>query len=302
MSQLILQSIMYKMNCDQILDLVSSNVSGTTHQRISRKNLEKLELTVPLLKEQKAIADTLSTFDEHIENLEKLIEKKKMIRDGAVEDLMSGKTRLDGFDGDWIELSFKDYFTKLRNNTLSRDKLSSSGKVSNIHYGDVLIKYGPVLDSVEDVPKVKGNIKIDSLSVLKINDVIIADTAEDNTVGKAVQIGDIHKQIVSGLHTIPCRPNYPTAPRFLGYYINSDVFHDQLLPYITGIKVSSISRKSIDKTKLYIPSDIKEQRAIASVLSSMDDEIDNLQNEKEKLEKIKQGAMDDLLTGRVRLV
>lgn len=99
---------------------------------------------------------------------------------------------------------------------------------------------------------------------------IIADTAEDETVGKAVQIGELNMPLISGLHTIACRPNYQTAGGFLGYYINSNCYHDQLLPYITGIKVSSISKKSIGETELYIPVDPKEQQAIAEVLTAMD--------------------------------
>lgn len=283
-------------------DYVMSIMTGDGRNNLNMKDFNKTRLMLPPLPEQKAIADTLMTFDKHIENLEKLIEKKKMVRDGAVEDLMTGKTRLDGFDGEWEEIDFSNYFTKLGNNTLSRDKLCKTGKVSNIHYGDVLIKYGPVLDNVNDVPKIKENVKFDKRYLLKCNDVIFADTAEDETVGKAVQIGKIHEPIVSGLHTIPCRPNYRTANRFMGYYVNSKIFHDQLLPHITGIKVSSISKKSIDSTKLNIPTDIKEQQAIASILTSMDEEIQDLEKEKEKIEKIKAGAMDDLLTGRVRLI
>ena len=129
---------------------------------------------------------------------------------------------------------------------------------------------------------------------------IIADTAEDET-GKAVQIGELNIPLISGLHTIACRPNYQTAGGFLGYYINSNCYHDQLLPYITGIKVSSISKKSIGETELYIPVDPKEQQAIAEVLTAMDEEIESLETEKEKMIQIKEGAMDDLLTGRVRL-
>ena len=87
----------------------------------------------------------------------------------------------------------------------------------------------------------------------------------------------------------------------MGYYINSRAFHDQLLPHITGIKVSSVSKKSIKTTDLCIPSDTKEQAAIADVLLAMDKEIDGLEEEREKIIQIREGAMDDLLTGRVRL-
>ena len=82
---------------------LNSILSTGAQPNISPKQINKFSFKKPPLEEQKAIADTLMTFDKHIENLEKLIEKKKMIRDGAVEDLMTGKTRLDGFDGEWEE-------------------------------------------------------------------------------------------------------------------------------------------------------------------------------------------------------
>ncbi len=137
--------------------------------------------------------------------------------------------------------------------------------------------------------------------LLQEKDVLIADTAEDETVGKAIQIGNISYPLVGGLHTIVCRPNSETAPSFLAYYINSKAFHDQLLPHITGIKVSSISKKAIKATELRIPSEIEEQQAIANVLTAMDDEIKAIEDERDKMIQIREGAMDDLLTGRVRL-
>lgn len=265
--------------------------------------IKNLALTIPhSVGEQQAIADTLSTFDEHIENLTELIEKKKVIRDGALEDLVTGKVRLDEFDGEWETVEFSRYFRKMKNNTFPRDNLTDNGDIGNIHYGDVLIKFGPVLDDEKVIPRVKPSVSITNPDYLQENDIVIADTAEDETVGKAVQIGSISIPLVSGLHTIPCRPNFETAPGFLGYYINSNAYHSQLLPHITGIKVSSVSKKSIDTTYLHIPKDIKEQQAIASVLTAMDEELDNLELEKEKLLQMKAGAMDDLLTGKIRLV
>lgn len=278
------------------------NLAGITATKIlNKKTFEAIKFCVPELSEQQAIASVLSDFDEHIDNLTELIEKKKAIRDGALNDLISGKIRLDGFDGEWGTIPFNQYFTLLPTNTYSREQLTDSGKIGNIHYGDILINYGSVLSEKDYIPKVIDVSKINARQYLKKNDVIIADTAEDDTVGKAVQVGDISIPLVSGLHTMACRPNYPTADGFLGYYINSNCYHDQISPYVTGIKVSSISKKSIGKTELFIPVDIKEQQAISEVLAAMDEEIESLKIEKEKMIQIKEGAMDDLLTGRVRL-
>lgn len=276
-------------------------VSYVGNPKLMSNVVSKISIILPPLPEQKAIASVLSDFDEHIDNLTELIEKKKAIRDGALEDLVSGRTRLDGFNGEWKSISFSQYFTLLPTNTYSREQLSDSGEIGNIHYGDVLIKYGCVLSQNDYIPRLIDTSKVTVKQYLNKNDVIIADTAEDETVGKAVQIGELNIPLISGLHTIACRPNYQTAGGFLGYYINSNCYHDQLLPYITGIKVSSISKKSIGETELYIPVDPKEQQAIAEVLTAMDEEIESLKIEKEKMIHIKEGAMDDLLTGRVRL-
>lgn len=274
---------------------------GSTFLELSKKELSKFIVTVPDVTEQKSIAETLSCMDEHITNLTELIEKKKSIRDGALEDLVSGRTRLKGFSGEWVEYPFDRFFTLLSNNTLSRDKLTNSGKIGNIHYGDVLIKYRDVLSDKDSIPRVKADIDTRSFKFLRSGDVIIADTAEDDTVGKAIQICDVSIPLVGGLHTIVCRPNYDIAIGYLGYYVNSKNYHNQLLPHITGIKVSSISKKAIKTTMLRLPNDIDEQRAIVKVLSSLDAEIAALEEEKDKMMQIKAGAMDDLLTGRIRL-
>ncbi|MEE0682077.1 MAG: restriction endonuclease subunit S [Candidatus Gastranaerophilaceae bacterium] len=269
---------------------------------LNKKLLRKYTITIPTdVREQESIAKVLSCMDEYIANLTELIEKKKGIRDGALEDLVSGRTRLKGFDGEWDEYLFDVYFTLLSNNTLSRDKLSRYGSIGNIHYGDVLIKYHSLVTDKDEIPRIKTDIDTRSFKRLQSGDVVIADTAEDDTVGKAIQICGVTMPLVGGLHTIVCRPNYTTALGYLGYYINSKCYHNQLLPHITGIKVSSISKKAIKTTVLRLPKSIDEQKAIVEVLSSLDSEIASLEEEKDKMLQIKAGAMDDLLTGRVRL-
>ena len=279
--------------------------------QFDKENTGVPQLTVPKIKEkevptftgieQERIIETLEYFDLHIDNLTELMEKKRNIRDGALEDLVSGRTRLKGFHDAWIEYSFDDFFTLLSNNTLSRDKLSRNGIIGNIHYGDVLIKYQNCLTSKDEIPYIKKCIDTKSFKLLQVGGVIIADTAEDETVGKAIQICDVSIPVVGGLHTIICRPNYNTTLGYLGYYINSKCYHDQLYPYITGIKVSSISKKAIKTTFLKIPSSIDEQKEIVHIIAAMDEEIDDLESERDKIMQIREGAMDDLLTGRVRL-
>ena len=160
------------------------------------------------------------------------------------------------------------------NNTLSRAELSyDEGTVLNVHYGDVLIKYGSVLDvQKDDIPRIPHRCREDfNGALLQDGDVIIADTAEDETTGKACEIGNLQgSAIVSGLHTMVCRPRNRMALGYLGYYLNSNAYHHPLLPLMQGIKVLSLSRSNIQKTRVSYPAAAKEQQLIAKYFSQLD--------------------------------
>ncbi|MCR5452361.1 MAG: hypothetical protein K6F00_07040 [Lachnospiraceae bacterium] len=101
--------------------------------------------------------------------------------------------------------------------------------------------------------------------LLKNGDVIIADTAEDETVGKCCEIAGLNdEKAISGLHTMPVRPMIKFAPAFLGYYMNSESFRDQLIPLMQGTKVTSISKTAMQGPKLIYPEDKDEQKNIAN--------------------------------------
>ena len=194
---------------------------------------------------------------------------------------------------------FGDMMTILQNNTFSRDNLSVGGNgVRNIHYGDVLIKYGAVLDlHSENVPVINAEqdiSKFSALSYLRNGDVVFADTAEDYTVGKSTEIiGAENIAALSGLHTIPCRPQDSFAPMYLGYYFNSDYFKKQLYPMIQGTKVSSISKSEIIKTKIIVPC-LQEQTRIASIMSALDDRIDAAKHTTKDLIDLRSGLLQQL--------
>lgn len=213
------------------------------------------------------------------------------------------QTELGIIPEDWEVKSFSQIFDMYPNNTYPRDCMNDSrGVVRNIHYGDVLIKYPTIVD-VEKcaIPYINEGVKIKLQKLVQSGDIIIADTAEDETVGKCVEIKNVgDNKIVAGLHTFFCRPTAPFAAGWLGYYINSTNYHNQLIPYITGIKVSSISRTSIQETKLLVPP-IAEQRAIAEALSDVDGLIAALDKKIAKKRLLKQAAMQQLLTSKKRL-
>jgi len=309
--------------------------------------VRSLWISLPPLPEQKKIAEVLSDVDELLAAMTTLIEKKRAIKQGAMQELLTGKKQLVGFKNsessclcasvlkkdagtveggfntetqrrrgtefkmteiglipeDWEVKPFPECFSFIRNNTYARESLTDSiGSVANIHYGDVLIKYGSVLNFARDsVPYLKSGVK-PNRDMLKNGDLVFADTAEDETVGKAVEVQGVQsRMVVAGLHTVACRPREGMfAPRYLGYYINSPAYHNQLLSLITGTKVSSVSRAGFLSTYVVLPP-LHEQEAIAEVLSDMDAEIEALEAKRAKYESIKQGMMQELLTGKTRL-
>ena len=179
------------------------------------------------------------------------------------------------YTSSWEQRKFGEVFDcTVPNNTLSRAELSyDEGTVLNVHYGDVLIKYDSVLDvQKDDIPRIPHRCREDfNGALLQDGDVIIADTAEDETTGKACEIGNLQgSAIVSGLHTMVCRPRNRMALGYLGYYLNSNAYHHQLLPLMQGIKVLSLSRSNIQKTSVSYPSAMKEQQHIASYFSQLD--------------------------------
>jgi len=165
-------------------------------------------------------------------------------------------------------------FEFLQNNALSRAELANDGEIMNVHYGDILVKYGDVLDIAKDeLTYLMDNsiVKKYQTSVLRNGDVIIADAAEDETVGKCSEIAGLSGDtVLSGLHTIPCRPTMKFAEGYLGYYMNSNAYHDQLLPLIQGTKISSISKSAIQDTVIVYPKTVDEQAQIGSYFKNLD--------------------------------
>ena len=171
---------------------------------------------------------------------------------------------------DWKLQTFDETFRVISNNTLSRENLNNrGGAVRNIHYGDILTKFPEVLDcNEEEIPYVNElSLLSSSTQLLQDGDIVVADTAEDETVGKVIEVQNLgDSKLVAGLHTIPCRVKKGDfAPGWLGYYMNSDLFHNQILPYITGIKVSSISKGAISETLILVPPFDEQEKIVQSL-------------------------------------
>ena len=126
------------------------------------------------------------------------------------------KIRFKGFTEDWEQRKLGETLYSLRNNTLSRAELSlENGVAKNVHYGDILVKFGEILDVKKELlPMIVDELVLAKYrdSFLQNGDIVIADTAEDETVGKCSEIeGVSDEKIIAGLHTIPCRPLFNFA-------------------------------------------------------------------------------------------
>lgn len=206
--------------------------------------------------------------------------------------------RFDKLSDKWKDKEFNKLFNILQNNTLSRAELSNEcGIAKNIHYGDVLVKFGDVLDT----GKVHSYIADDAVitkyatSALRNGDVVIADTAEDETVGKCCELFGIENDLViSGLHTIPCRSQEKFAFGYLGYYMNSDAFHMQLLPLMQGTKVTSISKAALSETVIKYPGTKEEQMLISHYFYQLDYLICIHRDKHDKMVEVRKSMLEKL--------
>ena len=195
--------------------------------------------------------------------------------------------RFAGFTDPWEQRKFGDCFEFLKSNTLSRAGLNGeNGTARNVHYGDILIKFGDCLDGERsDLPFITDDTVLPKFagSILREGDVIFADTAEDEAAGKCVELRKLPKEpTISGLHTIPARPRFFFGTGYLGHYLNSDAYHRQLLPLMQGIKVISVSKAALQDTQVRFPG-LSEQAAIGAALSEIDNLITLHQRKYDKL-------------------
>lgn len=273
-------------------------------QRVHFSDFMEFVLVLPPLNERKNIAEILTTQDRVIELKEKRLSEKLRQKKYLMQQLLTGKKRLPGFRGEWEQMGFDQVFTFGATNTFSRECMcEDSADVKNIHYGDILVKYEEVLKlSEQEIPSLLSDIGSKITTFVDDGDIVIADTAEDLTAGKVVEVRDTqNKKVAAGLHTMLCKPIKGCfAPGWLGYYMNSEYYHKQLIPYIAGVKVMSISKGNIVKTHILVPS-LEEQTAIAEVLFAADREIELLRQDIGQERQKKKALMQILLTGIVRV-
>lgn len=281
---------------------IATGTSGSM-KNIAKEAMLGLLLPFPCFPEQQAIAEVLSDVDASIAALSRLIAKKRDLRQGAMQRLLTGQTRLPGFTAPWQEKRLGEHVAFLKNGIQSRAQLTLDDPIRYLHYGDIHVSADLYLDLCNtDMPRLPSP-EAAGLTRLQDGDIVFVDASEDlNGVGKSLEIGGANGiEAVSGQHTIAARFDKSVlADGFKRYLQFIPAFTTHLRRLAAGTKVYATNRKHISSAELRLP-ETDEQIAIARVLSDMELEISALETRLNKTRSLKQAIMQALLTGQVRL-
>ncbi len=278
--------------------------SSRKDPNITSADIRAFQVAYPMVAEQRTIAAALSDVDHLISSLNRLISKKRAVKIAAIHQLLTGNQRLPGFSGKWKTKQLGDVFTLLGTASNARSDLTQSGDIGYIHYGDIHGTSSSFLDcDTDEIPYIASHL-VKNVPSVEEGDLVMVDASEDyDGIGKSIEVKNVRgRRIVAGLHTLLLRGNkLILADGFKGYLQYIPALRSALIRLATGISVYGISKNKVRSIEISLPA-IEEQTAIATVLSDMDAEIEALEARREKTRKIKQGMMQELLTGRTRLV
>lgn len=286
---------------ENFLKEVSKYTAKSSVDSVRRDMIAKMAVPIPKIEEQVAVAEALSDVDSLISSLQKLIEKKKAIKQGAMQELLTGKKRLSGFNEEWEELNFAES-AKLKARIgwqgLTTSEYLQSGfayLITGTDFRSGKIKWDTCHFVDEKRYKQDLNIQI------KKHDILLT---KDGTIGKVAYISDIQKPTTlnSGVFVIRPAKENSFDPNFVYHVLNSFIFDNFLAKLSAGSTINHLYQKDFVDFTFKAPSELAEQQAIAQVLSDMDSEIEQLEKKLAKYQQIKQGMMQELLTGRIRLV
>jgi type I restriction enzyme S subunit len=295
---------------------------GAIRANIGQADLRRVQALLPPPDEQQVIGAVLSDADALIGALDKLIAKKRDLKQAAMQQLLTGKRRLSGFapakfefkqteagviPEDWEMDALGELFSISGGFSASRAQLNNEGHCY-LHYGDIHKSAKSFVDvgtEYPDIPKLNVPLmRVSSKSLLATGDVVFVDASEDDEGASkhVVVINDEKLPYISGLHTIVAKSTTTSLDNtYKRYCFQTRDIKRQFYYYAVGTKVTGISKTNIKKIFIPLPP-IPEQRAIAAVLSDMDAEIAVLEQRRDKTRALKQGMMQELLTGKTRLI
>lgn len=261
---------------------------------LSQKQVEKFKIPLSRSKDECiAIADSLSDIDSLITSLEKLIEKKKMIRQGVMQELLTGKRRLPGFNGDWRKVTLGNIAKFGKGKGLAKKDILSSGKKECIHYGELFTIYGTQIQNIYSKTNIDGD------NYLSSDNDVLMPTSDVTPTGLAKASCIRQNGVILGGGILVIRLDDGFDGEFLSMKIRQD--KNQILQLVTGTTVFHIYERDMNQFEFSTP-EYDEQVAIVHKINDMNDEVDRLTEKLSKLKQIKQGAMQQLLTGKIRLI
>lgn len=266
---------------------------GDAVVHISKASLENLSIPLPPIEEQRRIASALTSIDNLIDSLDRLIAKKRDIKQGAMQQLLSGKKRLKGFTEPWVEKKLGDVVTNSIGLTYSPNNVKKYGTLvlrsSNIKNGKLIFE-----DNVFVEMSIPERAKVHTNDLL-----VCVRNGSKALIGKSAVITEDAEGMAFGAFMTILRAN-GIEQIFLNYYWQTDFIQKQVRDNM-GATINQITNADISDFDIYVPSSLPEQQAIASILTSMDNELSALEAKRKKYEQIKRGMMQQLLTGRIRL-
>lgn len=266
--------------------------------------VEDIEAFVPSTPEQQAIGSFFSYLDTFLDAGEKKLQKLRALKQTMLTkmfpqgDSRVPEIRFESFESEWTEQPFNETFQFGRSVVLSRADLNDEGgDGKSVHYGDILTKFGYMIDtSVDDLPFITDSSVVakNLRSKLSNGDVIMADTAEDDSVGRCVEIRvNSGVPVFAGLHTHALRPLNAFAEGFIGVLMNSPTIHDQIVHLSQGTKVTSVSKDALNSLLLLVPSE-SEQEVISAYFRELDVLLDAESQKLEKLRHLKSAFLSSM--------
>ena len=270
-------------------------VQGATRYNLSMRRFLALHLILPSLPEQRAIAAVLSDVDDLVGSLEALIAKKRAIKQAAMQQLLTGRTRLPGFDGEWETKRLGDLGTLTKGRGIARGDLRETG-ARCIRYGELYTRYENYV--AKPVSRIPQDI-VDTALPIETGDLLFAGSGETaNKIGICVAyVGD--EPAYAGGDIIVLRASGQDAV-YLAHLLNAPGAVRHKARMAQGNAIVHIRGDHLANVEFSLPS-IPEQQSIAAVLTDMDTEIAALERRLNKTHAIKQGMMQQLLTGSIRL-
>lgn len=285
-------------------DVEDRSLLWASPKKINMGDIGGVPVVFPVARaEQEAIAAVLFDAEELLGRLDALFAKKTAIKQGMMQRLLTGRTRLPGFTESWTKVLLGEHVQFLRTVPLSRAQLDNESPTRCLHYGDIHTNSAVRLHAADALmPRASGSLA-GRAGRLEVGDLVFADASEDPTgVGKSVEIASVPAAgVVAGLHTIAARfDKNILADGFKAYLQFIPEFRTALLRVAAGTKVLSTTRSNISRIPLILPP-VDEQCAVAKVLEDADAELTALRERADKARAVKQGMMQELLTGRTRL-